>query len=110
MLPAAHRLRSAAEFRTTSRQGRRSASGPVVVHLLTGQPGPARAGVVVPRSVGGSVERHRVARRIRGGLAPLMPGLAPGTLVVVRALPGASADRRLGERVRAAVEQVSATG
>lgn len=108
MLPAAHRLRSAAEFRTTSRQGRRLASGPVVVHVLAGQAGPARAGVVVPRAVGGSVVRHRVARRIRGGLAPLLPGLAPGTLVVVRALPGAAADRGLGERVRSTLERAAA--
>lgn len=108
MLPAAHRLRSSADFRTTTRHGRRGASGPIVIHLLAGQSGPARAGLIVPKSVGNSVVRHRVSRRLRAGLADALPGLTPGTLVVVRALPGAASDPQLGQRTRAALERLAA--
>ena len=53
---------------------------------------PARAGFVVPKAVGGAVERNRVRRRLRHLVAPRLAALPAGSRVVVRALPGA-ADR-----------------
>jgi ribonuclease P protein component len=44
-------------------------------------------GLVVGRSVGGSVVRHRVSRRLRAQLAQRVNMLEPGSGVVVRALP-----------------------
>jgi ribonuclease P protein component len=62
----------------------------------------------VGKAVGGSVQRHRAARRIRAALAGEIPGLADGTLVVVRALPGADTDPGLSRDVAAAVAAATA--
>jgi ribonuclease P protein component len=50
-----------------------------------------RAGFVVPRTVGKAVDRNKVRRRLRHLIKDRLPGLPPGTSVVVRALPGAAA-------------------
>lgn len=91
MLPAAHRLHRAADFTEVVRRGRRASRPLLAVHLLSGgEPGtPPRAGLVVSKAVGGSVVRHRTARRLRHVLAPRLAGLEDGTRLVVRALPGA---------------------
>src|SRR5512133_1293887 len=77
VLPAANRLRRRVEFAATVRAGRRSARGPIVVHLAFqsstatdptlagGETKPARVGFVIPRTVGCAVERNRVRRRLR---------------------------------------------
>lgn len=92
MLPAAHRLHRAADFTEVVRRGRRASRPLLTVHVLTtGAAGddPARAGLVVSKAVGGSVVRHRTARRLRHLLLPRLSALAAGTRVVVRAQPGA---------------------
>lgn len=54
---------------------------------------PARVGFVVSKAVGGSVVRHRVARRLRHVLRERLDSLPAGTRLVVRALPrSATAD------------------
>lgn len=74
------------------RKGTRAASPTLVVHVLvTDSAGDARAGFIVGRSVGGSVVRHRVARQLRHLMAAHVEDLAPGTDVVIRALPRSSA-------------------
>ena len=100
-------MRAAADFTETTRRGTKVARGPVVVYLLpSDDPRPAVAGLIVGKVVGGSVQRHRAARRIRAALAPLMADLDPGTRIVVRALVGADTDPGLpavvGEAVAAA--------
>jgi ribonuclease P protein component len=95
MLAAASRLRRRDEFTATIRGGRRAARGSVVVHLTTPAPAenrtiPARAGFVVPKTVGGAVERNRVRRRLRHLMRERLAALPAGTAVVVRALPGAT--------------------
>lgn len=74
-----------------------------MVYALGADRGPARAGVITSKAVGGSVARHRAARRIRGALTPLVPGLPGGTMVVVRALVGADTDPNLARDVAAGV-------
>ncbi len=70
------------------RAGSRAATRTVVVHALaTDAPGPARAGFVVGRSVGGSVVRHRLTRQLRHLMVAQLEDLPAGTDVVVRALP-----------------------
>lgn len=67
----------------------------MVVHLqiMSDVEATPRAGLVVSRAVGGSVVRHRVARRLRHLLAPRLSALPSGARVVVRALPpSATAD------------------
>jgi ribonuclease P protein component len=45
-----------------------------------------RAGLIIGKSVGGSVRRHRVSRQIRHALAPLLPNFPTGSLIVIRGL------------------------
>ncbi len=112
MLPRPLRVTKPAEHRLVVRTGRRGAAPTLTVHLLEktarspersdrspagpGLPlraaaGPARAGLVVGKTVGNSVQRHRVSRRLRHLLADRLRKLPAGTLVVVRARPGAAA-------------------
>ncbi|QNK81917.1 ribonuclease P protein component [Nakamurella sp. PAMC28650] len=91
MLPMGARLRSAADFASVVRAGRRAGTRRLVVHVLsTGQDVPPRAGFVVSAKVGNSVVRHRVTRRLRPLVREQLSALAPGTAVVVRALPSAA--------------------
>ena len=104
MLPAANRLRTAADFRETTRHGSRATRGCAVVYVSPlATSGPPRVGLIVGKTVGGSVQRHRAARRIRAAIAGEIAELAEGTLVVIRALPGADTDPSLSRDVCAAV-------
>jgi len=94
VLPAGHRLTRRDEFASVVRRGRRVGRPRLVVHLhapAAADPAdPARAGLIVSRAVGGSVVRHRVARRLRHLVRDRLPGLPPGARLVVRALPPAA--------------------
>jgi len=95
VLPAAHRLTRRDEFASAVRRGRRVGRPRLVVHLRVpavadpADPAP-RAGFVVSRAVGGSVVRHRVARRLRHLVRDRVADLPPGARLVVRALPAAA--------------------
>lgn len=89
MLPAAHRLRASREFTQVLRRGRRAGRPTLTVSLLAAQEGPARAGLVVSKAVGGSVVRHQVSRRLRHLLRDRLSVLPPGARLVVRATPAA---------------------
>jgi ribonuclease P protein component len=49
---------------------------------------PAQAGLIINKSVGGSVVRHKVARQMRHLLKDQLDFLPAGAHVVVRVLPG----------------------
>lgn len=49
---------------------------------------PAQAGLIINKSVGGSVIRHKMARQIRHSIKDHLDLLPPGAHIVVRALPG----------------------
>lgn len=51
---------------------------------------PAQAGLIISKSVGGSVVRHKVARQIRHSLREHLGSLPAGSNVVVRALMGSA--------------------
>ncbi|RKN36045.1 ribonuclease P protein component [Streptomyces hoynatensis] len=105
MLPPENRLRRREDFATAMRRGRRAGRPHLVVHLcdqLSAQlrgatyphpagetPSPPRAGFVVSKAVGNAVVRNLVQRRLRHLIRPRLNGLPAGSLVVVRALPGA---------------------
>jgi ribonuclease P protein component len=52
----------------------------------TGLNEPARAGLIISKTIGGSVTRHRIARQVRHVLQENYSQLPEGSLVVVRAL------------------------
>ncbi|WP_338897197.1 ribonuclease P protein component [Streptomyces sp. TG1A-60] len=98
MLPSEHRLRRREDFATAVRRGRRAARPLLVVHLRSGAMDPhapgesapsTRAGFVVSKAVGGAVVRNKVKRRLRHLMRDRVALVPPGSLVVVRALPGA---------------------
>lgn len=99
MLPSDNRLRRRQDFATAVRRGRRAGRPLLVVHLRDshttdphaagGSAPPVRAGFVVSKAVGGAVQRNMVKRRLRHLVRDRLPLLPPGSLVVVRALPGA---------------------
>jgi ribonuclease P protein component len=110
MLPAANRLRASADFVTVLRSGQRTGRPNFVLHYaaratpdVSSDPtgvggdksvaGPARFGLVVGKSVGNSVTRHQVSRRLRAQLSQRIARFPLGIDVVVRARPdSASAD------------------
>lgn len=49
---------------------------------------PAQCGLIINKSIGGSVVRHRIARQIRHGLREHLNELPAGALLVVRVLSG----------------------
>jgi ribonuclease P protein component len=92
VLPASARLTHRAEFASTIRRGRRAGRSRLVVHLHVAGTDPStahtpRAGFVVSKAVGNAVVRHRVSRRLRHLVADRLDALAPGSSLVVRALP-----------------------
>lgn len=111
MLPSAHRMRRGSEFTLTTRQGTKASRGRVVAYVHGAGSDPARVGLIVGKSVGNSVVRHRVARRLRAAVAPVVSTLPAGCLVVLRALPGAGEDPSLMDdtvsAVRGAVSRLS---
>jgi putative membrane protein insertion efficiency factor/ribonuclease P protein component len=111
MLPSRYRLHSRAQISRTIRHGRRARRGAVVVHVQVGEGGtdPARAAFAVSKAVGDSVTRHRVVRRLRGLMPPLLDRLPGGSEVVVRAMPEAAtaSTTQLREDLERALERVS---
>ncbi|MCX5387554.1 ribonuclease P protein component [Streptomyces sp. NBC_00083] len=98
MLPTENRLRRREDFATAVRRGRRAGRPLLVVHLRSGTTDPhapgesaplTRAGFVVSKAVGVAVVRNLVKRRLRHLMRERLSQLPAGSLVVVRALPGA---------------------
>lgn len=99
------------EFGTTVSRGLRAAQPDLVVHALrldlSPDPGP-RIGLVVSKSVGTAVQRHRVARRLRHVARNLLDELDPADRVVIRALPSSrhAISARLEQELRTALARV----
>ncbi|MEU6677098.1 MULTISPECIES: ribonuclease P protein component [Streptomyces] len=121
MLPTEHRLRRREDFATAVRRGRRAGRPLLVVHLRSGAtdphaPGesvsPTRAGFVVSKAIGGAVVRNKVKRRLRHLMRDRVAQLPPGSLVVVRALPGAgdAAHAQLAQDLDAALQRLLGGG
>lgn len=100
-------MRRASDFSSVVGRGVRARRGCLVVHhvpcLDSDYPAP-RVGLVVGKSVGGSVVRHRLSRRLRAQLSQRLDLLPSSSATVVRALPDAAgADSvRLGHDLDAA--------
>lgn len=93
------------------RRGRRAAGGSLVVHAVRGVTGP-RVGFVVSRTVGGSVVRHGVQRKLRHVVRERLGWLPADAWVVLRAQPRAAlaTSQQLGCDVDAALHRLGLDG
>jgi ribonuclease P protein component len=65
----------------------------------TGLNEPARAGLIISKTIGGSVTRHRIARQVRHVLQENYSQLPEGSLVVVRALKNPQNPKKVQNQV-----------
>ena len=97
MLPKKARLTTSEDFAKATKSGLRLTSGNLVGYLyiqpavnnLVNPNQPAKCGLIINKSVGGSVMRHRIARQLRHDLAPIVDTLPANSLLVVRVLKSA---------------------
>jgi ribonuclease P protein component len=98
------------EFGATVNQGVRAVQPDLVVHALrcddSTDEGP-RIGLVVAKSVGSAVQRHRVARRLRHVARTVIDDLDRADRVVIRALPSSrhAISARLEQELRTALRR-----
>lgn len=108
MLPARNRMTRSAEFTRTVRCGVRAPQSDLVVHAYRAPSGSEpHIGLIVAKSVGGAVDRHRVARRLRHAARTILADLDPADRIVVRALPSSREARssRLQHQLRCGVDR-----
>jgi ribonuclease P protein component len=98
------------EFGATVSQGVRAAQPDLVVHAvrLPDEFDGPRIGLVVSKSVGTAVQRHRVARRLRHVARTVLGDLDPADRIVIRALPSSrhAISGRLEQQLRTALKRV----
>lgn len=88
MLARANRIVRADDYRNTVRRGRKSGTAHSVVYVRRRDDDLVRFGFIVAKTVGNAVVRNTVRRRLKHVCHDILPGVPPGTDVVVRALPG----------------------
>ena len=104
------------DFGATVSQGVRAVQPDLVVHALrSGDQGPGdgpRIGLVVSKSVGSAVQRHRVARRLRHVARTVIDELDPADRIVIRALPSSrhAISARLEQELRTALRRARPRG
>ena len=89
MLPKNARLTTSADFARTTKSGTRVTSENFVGYLYISPVAnheTSKCGLIVNKSVGGSVVRHTLARKLRHAVVPHMSKLPAGSLLVIRAL------------------------
>jgi len=89
VLPVDARLTSSSDFARATKSGIRVTSAHFVGYLYISpvtNNASAKCGFIISKAVGGSVKRHRVARKIRHAVAPTISKLPTGSLLVIRAL------------------------
>lgn len=89
MLPKNARVTTPADFSRVTKSGIRATTesfvGYLYIHPVTLHSQP-RAGLIVGKSAGGSVQRHRLSRKLRHLIAEKIHRLPAGSLLVIRAL------------------------
>ena len=86
MLPKTNRLRAGSDFNRITKAGVRVSSENIVIYASLGEQEQPRVGFIVNRSVGGSVSRHLVTRKLRHNFATHIPSLPKQSMLVVRVL------------------------
>ena len=101
MLPSDARLTSSSDFARATKSGIRVTSQHFVGYLYLSpvtNSASAKCGLIISKSVGGSVKRHRVARKVRHAVAPTISSLPTGSLLVIRAL-GQNGDSNIASEI-----------
>ena len=87
MLPNSARIKNSSDFARVTKAGKRIATDSLIGYLLLDnsnhQP---RLGLIVSKSIGNSVVRHRIARQIRHAVKDQLNSLPVGSLMVIRAI------------------------
>ena len=95
MLPKNARLTTSADFARATKSGTRVTTNNFVGYLylspVTNQDSP-KCGLIINKSVGGSVARHALARKLRHAVTPQISKLPSGSLLVIRALAKNNSD------------------
>jgi len=88
VLPALNRMRRGQDFSRTTKTGHRATSNLLVLYFLTHEqlPKAPQVGLIINKSVGGSVTRHRIARQLRHAMVEHLSELPPHTQIVIRVL------------------------
>jgi ribonuclease P protein component len=96
VLPKKARLTTSEDFAKATKSGLRLTSENLVGYLYTpnvinseNNEQPTKCGLIINKSVGGSVVRHRIARQLRHDLAPKLDTFPTNSLFVVRVLKNA---------------------
>lgn len=112
MLARAHRIVLGGDYRTVVRRGVRSTGPHTVTYVRKSSAAtPPRFGFIVSKAVGSAVTRNTVRRRLKAVAFELVPVTAPGTDVVIRALPSSAGApwSQLRDEVTHAVSRTRAT-
>ncbi len=88
MLAKTARLTESGDFARATKSGLRFSSSNFVGYLYTNTESndPARAGLIISKSVGSAVTRNRLARKIRHCIGNQYPTIPKGGLLVIRGL------------------------
>jgi ribonuclease P protein component len=97
-------MRRSTEFGATVKYGMRIGQPDLVVHVRRDDGDAPHVGLIIPKSVGSAVERHRVARRLRHVARTMLGDLDEADRVVIRALPSSRtvSSARLEQQLRRA--------
>lgn len=91
MLAKVNRLVNGDDYRRLVRRGRRQTTAHAVLYLIhSDEISPPRFGFIIAKTVGIAVNRNLVRRRLKAVAFEKLSGIAPGTEIVIRALPGAA--------------------
>ena len=76
------------DFSRTTKTGHRATSSLLVLYLLTNEdfPSAPKVGLIINKSVGGSVVRHRIARQLRHAISDQLSTLPQHSQLVIRVL------------------------
>ncbi len=86
MLPKPNRLRAGSDFNLITKTGARFSTPNLVLYANLAKTDQPKIGFIVNRSIGGSVTRHLVTRKLRHNFAPHIPSLPNGLMIVIRVL------------------------
>ena len=110
MLPQGARLTTSSDFARATKSGVRVTTQHFVGYLYISpvtNNDSAKCGLIINKTVGGSVKRHRLARKIRHAVAPHIASLPTGSLLVIRALKE-DGDRNVSEEILELISKLSA--